>query len=225
MADSVRVVFPWRGGCAHRAIAFAWVRLRFKRLLPEWPLARSQAPPGPWCKAAAVAPALHETEAEIVVVHDADVWCGADALRAAAAAVQAGAPWAVPHRHVYRLTEEGTQAVYDGGRLSEQEVVEHRYFGGAGGGIVVAPRETLLEVPPDPRFTGWGHEDVSWGIALEVLAGRPWRGKAPLYHLWHPPQARIELGVGSRENEALWKRYAHAKKYPQKLRELIEEVA
>lgn len=167
-------------------------------------------------------PAVQAADAEIVVVHDADVWC--EELPAAVQAVRDGAPWAMPHDAVYRLTELATTRLIGGESGLGVEFEEPAYQGRWGGGIVVAPRETLLEIPLDPRFVGWGSEDQAWAIALTYLAGEGWRGSAPLTHLWHPPQERLTRQFGCFESKALLRRYADARRAPALMRELIEEA-
>jgi hypothetical protein len=100
---------------------------------------------------------------------------------------------------------------------------EKPYIGYAGGGIAAMPRATYADVPIDPRFEGWGQEDASWALALTRLVGRPWRGSAPLWHLWHPPQPRRERAIGSDANEELWLRYRRAKP-ADVMRELVDEA-
>lgn len=222
---SVTVLVPWKGGCRHREDAWAWVRSRYEAHHPDWNVIRSQAPLGPWIKADAVMPALEQTNADVVIVADADVWCYG--LSAAVRAVVCGvAAWAVPHGKTHRLTPEETERVLAGTEPGpEMETVWSPYEGVSGGGLVVARPETLLDVPLDPRFVGWGQEDGSWGVALQTLHGDRWRGEKPLFHLWHPAMPRRSRRVGSRENFRLRRRYAAASKDPDLMRALLSEVS
>lgn len=167
-------------------------------------------------------PAVARSTADIVVVADADVLC--DGLPEAIRAVEMGAPWAKPHRDVHRLSEEGTEAVYNGEDWREQTLDREVYRGIAGGGYVIARRETLMEIPLDPRFSGWGQEDESWALALITIAGPPYIGDADLIHLWHPPQERLSRRKGSHENWALMRRYAAARRDPELMRSILKEI-
>lgn len=214
--SSVECIVPWLGDCAHRERAWRWVRAR----LP-YPV-RIADGGVPWVKACAMRP-IEASDAEILVVHDADVWHPglADAVRA----VQEGAAWAIPHRGVFRLTEAGTDRLLAGEENFEGLPLEQApYVGLAGGGIVIARRETLLDIPLDPRFVGWGGEDVAWGLALDTLAGLRWRGKGPLVHLYHPSQERMDRRYGSPAEQRLRQRYHDAADKPESMRSLIEEI-
>lgn len=204
---TVAVIVPWRGGCPYREQAWAWLLQRWKTAHPDWQVVLGRHVTGPWVKALAVAGGLDRTDADTLVVADADVWV--DGLDLAVAALEEH-QWAVPHRDVHRLSFEGTTAVLAGTPFTEAPL-EHRgrYTGHAGGGIVVLRRATYEAVPLDARFAGWGQEDDSWALALHLLAGRPWRGTEPLWHLWHPSQPRLERKVGSMESQRLWLRYRH----------------
>lgn len=212
---SVEVVVPWAGACEHR------LRAR------EWTLAHHRHPvtlaPGgePWCKAEAVMPAIEASDADVIVVADADCW--APHLDAAIEAVADGAPWAIPHRGVFRLDEQGTAAVLSGEQWERQPLEDRAYLGIEGGGIVVLSRTVALDCPFDRRFVGWGQEDECWGAALRCLYGAPKRIRGPLVHLWHPPQQRLDRRVGSLDGWMLRRRYFAAADRPDAMRNLIEE--
>lgn len=167
-------------------------------------------------------PALAASTADIVVVADADVWC--DETETAVEEVAAGAGWAIPHRGVFRLTETATSQVLAGESWIDLELDERPYLGLLGGGIVVAHRETLLTIPLDPRFIGWGGEDDSWGMALRTMLGPPARGRGQLVHLWHPPQPRVTRRRGSAANWKLRGRYLAAVDDPAAMRRLLTEA-
>lgn len=214
---SVDAICPWLGGCEHRERALEFISARY-----PWPLTLA---PGvePWVKAKAVRPAIERSCADVVVVADADCWT--EGIESAVRAVTCGAAsWALPHApDIRRLSPEGTAAALAGEPIEAQPLEVRPYPGVVGGGIVVALREVLLEVPMDPRFVGFGQEDVSWGYALRTLIGEPWRGERPLFHLWHPPQRRLDRKWGSVENRRLGLRYHAARKDPQVMRDLIGE--
>jgi hypothetical protein len=185
-------------------------------------VARQRRKTGSWCKAAAVNPAVAASRAEIIVVADADVWT--DGLPAAVAGVREGeAAWAVPHGFVHRMGAEGTAAVLSGADWRPQELLEEPHWGIEGGGILVACREALLSAPLDYRFVSWGQEDECQAMTLRTLVGEPWRGKADLLHLWHPPQERYTRRRGSPESWELRSRYRAAVDNPVAMAAMIEE--
>lgn len=151
---SVAVVVPFCGECVHRERAWAFLRERYASCYPGWRLVEASTPPGPWSKGSAVNPAVDCCDADVLILADADVWT--DGLPEAVAEVEAGAPWAIPHSLVHRLSEVGTVAALDGADWRAQPIDQAPYRGIPGGGIVVAPREVIHSIPLDVRFTGWG---------------------------------------------------------------------
>lgn len=217
---SVEIIVPFRAGCGHRERAWSWVRSRFQ--VEGWGVVEAPAPDGPWCKGAAVNPAVEESTADIIVVVDADVWTSG--LERAVYAVAAGlADWAAPHDTVHRLDEVGTRVFMEGG--TPTTLAERTEKGAAvwGGGVLVGRRETLLEVPFDEGFVGWGHEDQAIAVALRCLYGEGWRGDADLIHLWHPPQERLARHKGSHASWTRYLRYRKARHDPEAMRALLEE--
>lgn len=213
---SVAVLVPWAGSCPYRTVAFSYVRSWYAEHHPDWQICVGESAAGPqWCKAEAVRNAVRQTNADILVVADAD--CFAPLVGEAVAAVGNGYAWAMPHYTVHRLTNHATKQVVEAGEDPARFPRNVRYYaqmpytGYAGGGIVAMWRNTYANCPLDPRFTGWGQEDESWAIALKSLYGAPWRpAKGPLWHLWHPPQRRSSRAVGSAASGQLRTAYRRA---------------
>ena len=220
--NDVAVIVPWGSGCPNREAAWRWVSGRYGLNHPTWKVLKASSSTDRWCKAAAVNPAVAKSTADVIVQADADVWT--DGLGEAIQQIEAGAPWAVPHNLVHRLSEVGTQAVLDGADWSAQPLAQRPYAGLIGGGIVVARREVFEAVPLDMRFKGWGQEDEVHGVALCAHYGAPWRGNADLVHLWHPPQERMSRRKGSAASWALRQRYWACRNDKAGVERLLEEA-
>lgn len=239
----IAVVIPFTPGlCAHRDRAHEYVTARLAAFHPDWPIVTGSCA-GEWSKGEAVADALTRTDADVIVMHDADSFVPPDALSAAVDAVRPGV-WAMPHTAVHRLKESPTRSLYAepptetvdiarGGRLKQP------YQGTAGGGVVAIARADYESCPIDPRFQGWGGEDDAWGRALCTLVGGritdgsdpygmhpPHRGAAPLFHLYHPPAMthRSRNGVLPETNR-LVALYKERTGVPRMMRALVDDVA
>lgn len=220
------VVIPWAGDCPVRKAALGYVVHRVTGYCLPLTCNVNEYRGDTWSKALAVMPAVAASpKGGIVVVHDADVFFDSNlALQAAVDRVRGGAEWAIPHGSVYRLTSNASAQAMTGGPVPFLDTDEAPYTGVPGGGIVVARRETLLDVPLDPRFQGWGQEDESWGVALTHELGEPWRGDERLFHLWHPAQPRMSRNRGSVESWQLRRRYYNSRHQPGAMRALLEEA-
>lgn len=213
----VETIVPWMDGCEDRQRAWDWV----------WPKLNSptvaELRPGPWSKGQAINPVIESSTADIIVVHDADVWCD---ISHAVERVRFHGGWAVPHTHVFRLNERGTKRLLETGDVDDAitDLEQPRYRGQICGGIVVMARELALDVPLDPRFVGWGGEDFAWSQALHTLFGEPWQGEERLIHLWHPPQERPSRGRGSAATEQLRRKYKLARGDAVRMRGLIDQI-
>lgn len=211
----VSVIVPRAGNCPHRARAWQWVRSHL-----DYEVVEGWGDPDRWCKADAVRDGLSRASGDLLVIHDADCW--SDFLPDAIQAVESGTyQWGSPHRHVRRLTEHGTEQFFDGERETAQTSEEH--YSVLGGGIIVVARQAYERAPLDPRFIGWGGEDYAFCAALATLAGEPFVLRQPLWHLWHPPQARQTRKVGNAANDELRARYIGCRTTAKQMRDLIEE--
>ena len=181
----------------------------------------------PWRKGVALAYAREGAaifDAELLIVHDADVLVSAEALAAAVSAVEAGAAWAMPHRLVHRLDEATTDAILGGGNFppTEPSYARKPYTGFQGGGITVLRAETWDDCPVDHRFIGWGGEDEAWAWALGCLYGPPWRGDADLWHLWHPHPEPNARHVSTPQSHVLWRAYRAQRNRPDLMRRTLD---
>lgn len=222
MSD-VAVLVPLRiDGCPYRQAAWQYVQRWWEREHPDWPLVTGTCDEGPWSKGAAIADALAKTTEPIVIVADADVWC--DDIKLAVDRIGTGVrAWVIPHRRVHRLDPDATTAVIAGSEAGGP-LTQPPYVGIAGGGMTVLTRELLEAAPVDPRFVGWGQEDSAAAIAWTALGGRPWRGTADLWHLYHPPQRRRSRSEGSEESMVLLQRYRLARGSRRLLTLLLSEI-
>jgi hypothetical protein len=324
---SVSICVPFMEDRAERSRNWTFLRERYEAQFPDWEIVVGTCE-RPWKKGIAVNTAVQASSGDVLVISDADVMVAEHALRSAVEALET-APWAVPHRMVYRLNEQATQAVIadqllmdpapvreviqarlgpsggglvvarredveavkgiderfegwggedisfgwaldtligphlrldsamwhlnhppmpgrgrirnqgsaesealvgqylgaTGNPVAMQELLDERpHFGSWGGGVVVMPREAFAEVPLDPTFEGWGHEDHSWGVALFAVLGDCWRGEDPLVHLWHPPAERLNRKKGSGVSNRRYQRYCEARSNPDEMKQFLEEA-
>lgn len=188
----VTVVVPRSPGtCDHRDRNWGWLRARWEHHHPDWQV-REAPDPGPgWSKGRAVHAAVADLDGTLLVA-DADSFPDPAAARTAARLADRYG-WAVPFNQVRRLTEAATDTLVAGppdGIPPDTRAALARgaYRPGPGGGIVAVTREAWDTVGGiDPRFEGWGGEDLAFGWALATLVGPLVRVPGPLWHLWHPP--------------------------------------
>lgn len=217
------VLMPFDGqGDEWRTKAYQWTRRWYARHFPDWKIVVGTCA-GEWSKGAALHLAYQRASSGPLVLADADsVLYQPAALQEAVTAVrEERASWVQPHFKVYRLNEKETARLHAGADNIRLGLTCRQPYGGLpGGGITVLSRdawETVRGV--DPRFHGWGGEDICFGYALETLVGPALRLEADLVHLWHPhpaPDLR-----GSLESEALVAEYKAAARIPILMRAVV----
>lgn len=217
---SVSVLLPFTSDDEWRTRALAHVQAHYASEHPEWEVIVGRSSE-PWSKGAALADARSRASGTVLVAADADVVLPPKELAAAVGAVLDGAHWAQPYRWVQRLAPDATQALYDGTPLARPRHRSHRAV--TGGGIVVVAADVWDDVGGvDPRYLGWGGEDVSFGWALRTLHGPPAEGRGALLHLWHPHAVgRSRHRPPNPESAALLEQYRRARLRPEAMRALV----
>lgn len=228
---SVSIIVPFQGDGAERDRNWNYLRERYESLYPDWEICVGTCEP-PWRKGIAVNRAVQESSGDVLVISDADVLIAEDALRDAVRRLEVH-PWVVPHRMVYRLTEDATKAVIQNRLFVTPDKVnanlERVRRGAPGGGVAVMSRLGWEEVNGmDERFEGWGGEDQSFAHALDTLVGSHLRLDEVMWHLWHEPLPMRpgingSRGRGSDHSEELAGRYTQAHGDPVAMRELVDE--
>lgn len=220
----IAVLVPYRGGCPHRERAWSWVRCRYEQEGYDVVVGTTDAPG--FSRTQAILDARAQSDAELFVIADADVW--PEGLDAGIDHAQL-AGWAVPNGLIHRLSADSTDRVYNGEPwrglpLSKDNRQDSRpYRVHPGGTCLVVTAEAFDVAPPDPRFVGWGQEDDALAITLRALVGPGWRGDADLVHLWHPAEPRQSRAIGNNANRSLLKRYQAARQQHRLMHALIEE--
>ena len=195
-----------------------WIVARYRREHPEWKITLAPCPTPDWSKGLAANPVIAASDADIIVLADADSYVHPRTLTdAAAGALEHG--WAVPHTRVKRITQHDSARILSG-EIVPRPAVMRESKALPGGGIVAATGHAWRTVNGvDPRFCGWGGEDFALGAALRMLVGPPW-GSPPtvLWHLWHPWDRRP-----ARATSALWRRYRNARRSPADMADIVKE--
>lgn len=218
----VSVIIPHRsdkGG--PRDLALAFVRTWYARETPDFEVVvGNDATAGEWNKGAAVRDGLARATGAVLIIADGDCLVDPLSLMACLDSVNDGAPWAIPHRDVYRLAQRETQAIYAGGPVAppadrKAGLIRPAYEGYAGGGFIVVRRDRWTAAGGIPlEFTGWGGEDEAAALVLTTLLGEPVRFDVPLIHLWHPPGDRTSGKSYTRNREILARYRAAAGNVP-----------
>jgi glycosyltransferase involved in cell wall biosynthesis len=183
---------------------------------------------------------------DVIAMIDADCYISPEVILYCAARIREARRWNeklffVPYRHLYRLTEEATarlvasspanalqfeipHTLADVGstRLAE---IGHRY----GALIQIFPREAFIEIGGmDPRFAGWGGEDVTLTRVLDTLYGIHETTANEVLTLWHTALGDVFLRkwAGQQDvghNDKLSSHYRQARRDPERMRDVIDE--
>lgn len=181
----------------------------------------------PWSKGAAVNDAISSSTADVIVVADADSFVSTKAVgRMIRKAGVVG--WVTPFDRVSRLDSASTAVLLgcDPAQVERPPVkvlVQKPHNALPGGGIIAAHRDIWNTVGGfDPRFTDWGGEDYSLGVAMRTMTNAaPTIFPGDLWHLWHEPQTNVRAESG--QTSALAFRYRKAKFRPDSMRQLLAE--
>ena len=212
--QQISIIVPFGGTDHARLRAWDWLFIYLRDHLPEAEIiiGRDKSSerrcwrkhPRPFSKARAVNNAFKRTHGDIIVILDADAYIDTKVLEQVAARLRAqrsigNRRWFVPFTHLYRLTKDFTDQILRSDpsdplvplsppRPSTIESTEGsgplNIFGAM---CIVLPREAFDAVGGmDPRFIGWGGEDLAFAQALDTIWGPMQTTANDIYHLWHP---------------------------------------
>jgi predicted glycosyltransferase involved in capsule biosynthesis len=217
-------------------------------VLPEAEIIVGDAPGDPFSKTCAVNAAFRKSTGDVLVMIDADCYVDAAVILSCASEIRLGrtrkpleAVWFVPYRHLFRLTPESTLDLLASGPgdpfpfASPPDADEVGPWKGSAFGhwfgalIQMFPREAFeLVQGMDPRFRGWGGEDVAFVIVLDTLFGSHRLSSNQVLTLWHSVHhsktSRLWEGqLDTRQNGNLARRYRKAKHDRSAMQKIIDE--
>lgn len=245
----ISLLVPYRDDGSRRSATWNWLSKYWEHELPGANIVIGHNGHVPFCKTMAVNDAFIHSKGDVVVILDADCYIpGAVILEAAKSIRQARRKgrklWFVPYRHFYRLTNAASQRVLNSNpedpyhfstppapHDTEANALRSSFGHWWGALIQVMPREAFALVGGmDPRFEGWGGEDVSFMHTLDTLYAHHKTVNSDVLHLWHPVtvgrnwwERKWDGQVVTGQNDTLSWRYKDAVGDPYRMKRLIEE--
>jgi hypothetical protein len=237
------VIVPRRADGGRRDEVWSWVRDRWARELPDWPIIEGHDDhDGPFNRSRAVNRAAAEAgDWTMAVIADSDSFVGTDQLIGAVnTAARTGLVTFAFTRFCY-LKQEGSDRIMAGYQGSWERMIEWTLKGGCSSQVCM-PREVWDAVGGmDEGFVGWGEEDIALSVASQTLAPRRrpaeptrdlWelrfgfnRVPGDCWHLWHPLSETNDPDLpGYRANVARRERYIAAAHQPDAMEQLLTEL-
>lgn len=246
----IALLIPFRDDHAiGRGANWDWLHRYWSHELPGAQLVIGADEGDPFSKTCAVNMAFRHADPDndIIAMVDADCYIAAEVILSCAAAIREARRWHeplwfVPYRHLYRLTGAATlrliaspptdplkfdapHRLRDVGSSEALAAIGHRY----GALIQIFPREAFLMIGGmDPRFRGWGGEDVTLVRVLDTLYGVHQTSPNEVLTLWHTALGNVffrkwagQAKAGA--NDRLSIRYRSVRRDPLRMIAIIRE--
>lgn len=182
-----------------------WLRKYWEHFLPEAEIIEGDSPGEPFSKTCAINTAFKKSTGDVIILLDADCFIDPSVILNCAKEIRAGRKrspkeniWFIPYKHFFRLTEETTKIMLSSNPKNPVKIEtppdpkQINPSNGSGFGhwfgalIQIHPRETFeLVHGMDPRFRGWGGEDVAFTIAVDTLIGPHRLTDNQVLTFWH----------------------------------------
>ena len=238
MKVSVLVPFRAEAGEAGRIRTenWQWLEKRWQALLPQAEIVTGTDEGQPFSKTTAVNDAYSRASGDVFVIADADSWVPIRhvvqsidyVLRRQVLVV----PWTIAHRltaaDTTRLRKMDPATDQPFSQSMRKNVTDYRPSPSTAAMVVVVSREGFERVGGmDPRFRGWGAEDVAFGLACGALLGLTKIILGESYALYHKRPRKDGRRVWENDpghhNIELGERYWQAKGDPEKMTVICSE--
>lgn len=195
-----------------------------------WPVLEGSHLEGPFNRGAAInAAAAEAAQWDLAVIVDSDVVADPDQVAAAVESARTSGRMTLAFDRYSGLDAAMTDRIlagYDGSWSSGSKLKMTTHVSS----IVVVPRALWETVGGfDERFRGWGHDDVAFHAACQVLGGGVDRVPGTVWHLWHPHAPTNDRSAKAyrstpdyRASDALWSRYRECSA-PEAMRDLVAQ--
>jgi hypothetical protein len=219
-----------------RTRAWAWVKKRWENDYPEAEIVVAEDTGGePFSKCEAVNEAYLQSHGDVLVVADADAWMNKKGLDNAIKVARETGRLVVPWRQVLRLSEADSKKFLRKRPTTELELPQDLFdrafptpIPETAGTLYVIRRDAFERVQGmDPRFRGWGHEDVAFARACHTILGPSLYGPETVVSLYHPrpenKNGRVWANDEGQRNLPLAQAYVAAYMHPWRMQQLCDE--
>lgn len=252
----VSMLVPYRDDHEFRTRAWHWLKEYWRDHLDSVEIIQGHDRHYPFSKAQAVNDAASRARGRVFVICDADAYLDSRFVQQYVDNIDAAVKahkrlWYVPYNKLYRLSEQATldlietdpdedfaiphpppPSILDASKLGPHDHNSVNYGHQYGALINILPREAFFMVGGmDPRFRGWGSEDVSFMNAVDTVYCQHELGDNDVLHLWHSRPGiswDTRRWVGQPDevaNSRLAQRYTMAKSEIGFMRALTDEYA
>lgn len=200
------VAVPYRPSDPYRKAAWLKVQEHLDRIVPWSNIYVMDSGHTPFNRAASRNAAVAESDADVILLMDADTILYVEGLYDIAVQAKKDGRVHLPYTLFTQFGEDGS--------------VEHRH-GDAVGGAVMISREAYNSVNgQDERFQGWGFEDTAFSFATTTLLGPHIRHEGHIECLWHPILWRPE-DENYKRNKSLCDAYDRARGKSHEMRKIV----
>lgn len=202
----ISLLVPFRASAwtPDRTRLWDWLQRYWEWELPDAEVVIGVSTRPIFSKTEAVNDAASRATGRVFVILDSDAYLRGEQILEAARAIETAARhnikrWYVPYRRLYRLTQQASEKVLASDPkwphrfpsrpdIKELETPNAAAYGHLFGAMCqIMPREAFECVGGmDPRFAGWGGEDVAFVRALDTLFAKNKTLDQEILHLWHP---------------------------------------
>jgi len=214
----ISILIPYGPDGGHRDRSFEYTLARWEHYYPHAQICIGTpdlvGDPGRFNRPQAINRAAQEATGDIYVIADADTTFSPG--------FTVRPEWTLPALY-HKMTQEASETI-----LSKP--VDDLFISGATewtgfswSGLLVLPRAAFELVGGfDERFTGWGHDDIAFGVAVDTLYKPHVRGQYSCLHLWHPEPFMHNYGQPNNEVQRLLAvEYTKAAGDPDRMREVM----
>lgn len=222
-----------------RIAAWEWIRKRWEIILPGAEIVEGADHGRPFSKTVAVNDAYTRARGDMFIIADADSWVERDALEEGLAMAARQERLVMPWTMSYRFSREHSKEILSWHPHAPLQITpamrkvgsEDAPSPASAAMVIILQRSAFERVGGmDPRFRGWGSEDVSFSLACWTLLGRNAFILGEAYALYHPrPVNEGRMRVWDDDpgslNFPLWHRYRHAQGRVHEMTRLCREHA
>lgn len=244
----ISLLMPFKSDCKYRTDTYNWLTKYWAHELPGAELITGTDDHVPFSKTSAFNNARSQATGDILALIDADCYITPEVILSCAEAMRDHREngrrlWYIPYRRFYRLNQVATNHLLTTDPANPLKFTsppdtrdidnthEHSSQGHWWGAMIqLMPAEAYDMVGGcDPRFHGWGGEDVAFMRAIDTLYGKHKTTPNQVLHMWHPViEAKYKLRnwpgqLSSTANTELANRYYGAFGDPRRMRRLVNE--
>lgn len=224
--SNLSIIVPFKPDGKERDLNWEWIKLRYKKLIPDAEICIGEYDLDPYKKSIAINSAVKKSTRDVLLIIDADIILSIESIEKSLELIEKHGV-VFPYNRLVKFSKSITDTI-----ISQDNFNIDDSFIGSACSVYPNPSSSICFIKKDifkktggvdERFTGWGYEDSSFFRVINLVNNGFYRiVPNTMYHLYHEYGANYKNKELILNNSKIFENYYNKETIANTIKELRE---